>query len=131
MAAHDDAGAGCGVVLLQLIGKVPLGVRLVDHMLVHRFLGVHEHALEVTHLLLFEELLPVVFIIAEALVLDALDQREPLAAIDDFSRLLDVLLGIALEVAQPSTLGEDPLQRSPGQLGSILQVSQQIGQFDV
>ena len=88
---------------------------VVDHLLVDRLLRVREHVLEVAgQLLLLEQLLGVVVLVAEALVLDAVHQGQALAAVDGLGGQLDELLRIALEVVEPPAVGQDAVDACGG-----------------
>ena len=65
--------------------------------------------------------------VADAAILDAIDNDETLAAIDCIGRLLDEELRIALEVIQAAAFNKDPLDRAPRELGAVLQVGQDVG----
>ena len=120
------------LVLLQLLGKGAFDAgRIVDHLLVDR-LRRGQHVLEVAgQLLLLEEFLGVVVLVAEALVLDAVHQGEALGAVDGLGGQLDELLRVALEVVEPAAVGQDAHEAAAGELGLVLEVGQQVGQFDV
>ena len=112
--------------------KLRFGVRIVDHLLVDRLLRVGEHVLQVAgQLLLLEQLLGVVVLVAEALVLDAVHQGQALGAVDRLGGQFDELLRVALEVVEPAAVRQNAHDAAAGELGLVLEVGQQVGQFDV
>ena len=70
-------------------------------------------------------------LVAELLVLDAIDQGQALATVDGFGGQFDELLRIALEVVQAAASRQDADDGASGELGAILQVGQQIRQLNI
>ena len=70
-------------------------------------------------------------LIPEALVADTLDQNHALGAIYRLGYQLNELLGVLLEVVQPSAVDEDLDQAPPGQVGLVLKVGQKVRQLDI
>ena len=100
-------------------------------MLVNGLVGC-EHVLEVaSQLLLLEEFLGVILLVADALVLDAVHQGEALGAVDGLGRQLNELLRVPLEVIEAAAVCQNAHETAPGELGLVLKVGQQVGQFDV
>src|SRR3546814_10392083 len=82
-------------------------------------------------LLLLEQLLRIEGIDADALIFDAIDESQPLGAVDNLGGQLDEGLRIALEIRQPAALGQDGDETAPRELGAILKISQHVGQDDI
>src|SRR3546814_4796689 len=98
--------------------------RVIDNMLEHGFLCVLEHVLKVAgQLLLLEQLLRIEGIDADALIFDAIDESQPLGAVDNLGGQLDEGLRIALEIRQPAALGQDGDETAPRELRSEEQQS--------
>src|SRR3546814_3229685 len=98
----------------------------------HGFLCGLEHVLKVAgQLLLLEQLLRIEGIEADALIFDAIDESQPLGAVDNIGGQLDEGLRIALEIRQPAALGQDGDETAPRELGAILKISQHVGQADI
>src|SRR3546814_12280845 len=94
--------------------------------------SVLEHVLKVAgQLLLLEQLLRIEGIDADALIFDAIDESQPLGAVDNLGGQLDEGLRIALEIRQPAALGQDGDETAPRELGAILKISQHVGQDDI
>src|SRR3546814_12581193 len=82
-------------------------------------------------LLLLEQLLRIEGIDADALIFDAIDESQPLGAVDNLGGQLDEGLRIALEIRQPAALGQDGDETAPRELGAILKISQHVEQDDI
>ena len=76
-------------------------------------------------------MLGVVILDADALVLNAVHEREALRTVDDLCREVDELLRVALEVIEPAAVHEDAVNATPRELGFVLEVCQDVGQLDV
>ena len=121
-----------GVVLLQPISEIPLGGRVVHHVLVDRLAGILQHVLEIAgEFFLLEQLLRIDMLVAQFLVLDAIDQSQALAAVDGFGGQFDELLRVALEIMKAAASRQDADDGATGELGAILQVGQQVRQLDI
>src|SRR3546814_16523277 len=96
-----------GLVLFELFGESALdAARVIDNMLEHGFLCVLEHVLKVAgQLLLLEQLLRIEGIDADALIFDAIDESQPLGAVDNLGGQLDQGLRIAYEDRKGSGKG--------------------------
>lgn len=70
-------------------------------------------------------------IAAQALIIDAVHQGQTLATVSDVRRQVNELLRIAPEVIQPATAGQNGGDAAPGELGAVLQIGQQVGQFNI
>ena len=70
-------------------------------------------------------------LVAQALVLDPVHDRQALAAVDGLAGEFDEGLRVALEVVEPSAAGQHAMDGAARELGAVLQLGQHVGQLNV
>ena len=100
-------------------------------MLVDGFLRFQRVLQIARQLFLLEQLLRIVMVIANPLIANAVNQREPLGAVDRFFGDVDELLRVPLEIGQSAAIREDFNQALSREVGLILKIGQQIGKLNV
>jgi len=70
-------------------------------------------------------------LVAEALVFDAVHEREALGAVYGFDDEFDELLRVALKVIQAPAFNENANKGFAGELGFVLKVGEDVGENDV
>ncbi len=61
-------------------------------------------------------------LVTKALVLDAINQRQALAAVNGIRGKFNELLRVAFEIIQPGTFGQNASNRLAGQLSRVLRI---------